>query len=260
MLVRVKQFGIDNAGDFSGIATTKFGEIGTIVDDVEATAAAQQSGFAEAAQQFEVKDTARENVREEMSDISRTAKSMEYEFDGISDKFRFQRNLNDADLLAKGRAFVIEAGPYKGNFIDYGLDSNFLDELTAAADAFEATFSTAASAQAEHVAATADTADKIRVGLVAVRISLASRPKQIRERSWQTRRLDISKARRERPEEETASNTEDSTDEGRERGLISSFFQQTVFRSREDRSPVAIHPRSISGVPPEPPCSRHHAN
>ena len=40
----------------------------------------------------------------------------------------------------------------------------------AAADAFEATFSTTASAQSEHIQATADTAAKIRVRLVAVRI------------------------------------------------------------------------------------------
>lgn len=40
---------------------------------------------------------------------------------------------------------------------------------TAACDTFEATFATAASAQAEHVAATADTAAKIREGIVAVR-------------------------------------------------------------------------------------------
>lgn len=118
----------------------------------------------------EVKDTARENLREEMSDISRTAKSMEYEFDGISDKFRFQRNLNDADLLAKGRAFIIEAGPYAANFKDYGLSGSFIADLTAACDAFEATFSTAASAQAEHVQATADTAAKNRDGMVAVRV------------------------------------------------------------------------------------------
>lgn len=170
MLVRVKQFGIDNSGDFTGIATTKFSEIGTIVDDTETKAAAQQSGFAEAAQQFEVKDTARENLRDEMSDISRTAKSMEYEFDGISNKFRFQRNLNDADLLAKGRAFVIEAGPYDANFQDYGLANTFIADLTAACDAFEGTFATSASAQAEHVAATAETAAKIREGMIAKRI------------------------------------------------------------------------------------------
>lgn len=113
MQVRANQFGIDNAGDFTGIATTKFTELDALVNDLESTSAAQQSGFGEAAQQFEVKDTARENLRDEMSDISRTAKSMEYAFDGIADKFRFQRNMSDATMLAKARAWQTEALPYE---------------------------------------------------------------------------------------------------------------------------------------------------
>ena len=42
--------------------------------------------------------------------------------------------------------------------------------LNTAADAFEATFSTTASATAEHVEATAKTGENIRLGMVAVRI------------------------------------------------------------------------------------------
>jgi len=169
MQVRVNQFGIDNAGDFTGIATTKFGELATLVGETESKSAAQQSGFGEAAQQFEVKDTARENLRDEMSDISRTAKSMEYAFDGIADKFRFQRNMSDANMLAKGRAFHTESLPYNADFIAYGLPATFRAELNAAADAFEASFSNTASATAEHVAATADTSAKVREGMVIVR-------------------------------------------------------------------------------------------
>lgn len=96
MQVRVVQFGTDNATDFTGIATAKFTELGTLVGEIESTSAAQQSGFGEAAQQFEVKDTSRENLRDLMSDMSRTSKSMEYAIDGIADKFRFQRNMSDA--------------------------------------------------------------------------------------------------------------------------------------------------------------------
>lgn len=170
MLVRVKQFGIDNAGDFTGIATTKFSEIGTVVDVTEAKSAAQQSGFSEAAQQFEVKDTARENLRDMMSDIARTARSMEYDFDGISDKFRFQRNMSDAEVLARARAFHTESATYNADFIAYGLAATFRADLNSAADAFEASFAATASATAEHVAATADTAAKIREGMIAVRV------------------------------------------------------------------------------------------
>jgi len=83
MQVRVAQLGVDNATDFTGLATTTFAELSAIVNEVETESAAQQSGFGEAAQQFEVKDTCREDLRDIMSDISRTSKSMEYPFDGI---------------------------------------------------------------------------------------------------------------------------------------------------------------------------------
>ena len=169
MQVRVVQFGTDNAADFTGLATTKFTELGTIVSEIDTASAAQQSGFGEAAQQFEVKDTAREDLRDEMSAISRTAKSMEYAIDGISDKFLFQRNMSDANMLAKARAWETEVVPYKTDFVSYGLPGGFDTDLTAAADAFEASFSNTASATAEHVTGTADTAAKIRQGMIIVR-------------------------------------------------------------------------------------------
>lgn len=170
MQVRVAQLGVDNAADFTGIATTNFANLKTLVDDVEATSAAQQSGFGEAAQQFEVKDTCRENLRDIMSDMSRTSKSMEYAFDGISDKFAFQRNMPDAAMLAKARAFHSESAAYEADFIAYGMDPDFRKDLNNAADAFEASFSNTASATAEHVQATADEAAKVRQGMIIVRI------------------------------------------------------------------------------------------
>ena len=171
MLVRVHQFGVDNAEDFpSCVGAAQFSVVATVVGETESKSTLHAGGFAEAAQQFEVKDTGRENLRDEMSDISRTAKSMEYEFDGIADKFRFQRNMSDANMLAKARAFHTESLPYDQNFQDYGLNKNFRIDLNDAADAFEASFSNTATATAEHVAATADTSSKIRQGMVIVRI------------------------------------------------------------------------------------------
>jgi len=169
MQVRANQFGVDNAADFTGIATAKFAELGTLVGEIEAESAAQQAGFGEAAQQYEVKDTVREDLREEMSAISRTSKSMEYAFDGIGDKFKFQRNMSDANMLAKARAFHTESLPYDADFIAYGMPATFRADLNALADAFEATFSNTASATAEHVEATAETSSKLRQGNVAVR-------------------------------------------------------------------------------------------
>ena len=88
-------------------------------------------------QLFVVKDTARENLREELADISRTARSMEYQFDGISAKFRMPRNRNDQDLLAAARAFYAESLSYDADFQAYGLDIKFRDDLQTAIDEFD---------------------------------------------------------------------------------------------------------------------------
>ena len=94
---------------------------------------------------------------------------MEYQFDGISDKFRFRRNSSDASLLAKGRAFHSESGPYEANFIDYDMPADFRTVLNTTCDAFEASFSSTASATAEHVAATAEVISNNRQGMIIVR-------------------------------------------------------------------------------------------
>ena len=172
MLVRVNQFGTDNAADFPGpsVATDQFSKLGNFVDDAEIQSADQQSGLSEAASAVEQKATHREDLREAMAAISRTARSMEYAFDGISDQFRFRRNLADADLLVKARSIAADAVAHSADFIAYGMQATFIADLTAIADDFEASFASNASATADHVEATALVSESIRQGMVCVRI------------------------------------------------------------------------------------------
>lgn len=171
MFVRVNKFGADNAADFPApsIAATLFGNHSTLTGTIQSDSANQQAGFNEAAQQFEIKGTAREDLREAMSQITRTARSMEFAFDGVWNKFKWDRSLNDENLLAKARSFVTEATPYSADFIAYGMPAAFLTELTTLANAFEASFTATAGATAEHVAATAQTAANVSQGMDIVR-------------------------------------------------------------------------------------------
>lgn len=171
MFERVNKFGVDNAADFPNgtIANTLFKSLVTITAQVHADSGGQQSGFSEAAQQYEIKETAREDLRDAMSQITRTARSMEYAFDGIWNKFKWDRSMNDENLLAKARAFVIEATPYQADFVAYGMPATFITDLTALADALEASFTSAAGAVAEHVAATAAAAANVSAGMDIVR-------------------------------------------------------------------------------------------
>lgn len=169
-VARVAQFGVDNAADFSGFIAGKFSEIAAKSTEIETIAGTKESEFGEFGQAFEQKATARENLREDMAAIARTARAMEYQFDGISDLFQYRRNLPDAQLLARARAFFDDSAAYESDFVDYGLSATFRDELKNAADAFEASMDTGATATAERVAATADVSARVAEGMQLIRV------------------------------------------------------------------------------------------
>ena len=172
MFIRVVQFIMDNIGDFiaGGVVAVQLAVVQGVIATVQTLSGAQVEGFGDAGFAFNNKDTARENLREMLSEIARTARSMVYEFPGIDLKFRMPRNNNDADLLAKALAFLTEATPLKADFIRYEIDGNFLTDLQILITAFEQSLSAPGTAIDAHVAATAEISAEIRKGMVAVRI------------------------------------------------------------------------------------------
>lgn len=172
MFIRVRQFGLDNAADFpaASIGATQFDVISAVIDKLDELNAAQSEGFGSAGFAIAGKDTARENLREAMYEIVRTARSMVYEFPGITELFKMPRNLNDVNMLAAANAFMAEIPTYQANFVAYGLPFAFNTQLQNDIDAFEASLAPAGTAIDEHVAATAEIGAEIRKGMVARRI------------------------------------------------------------------------------------------
>jgi hypothetical protein len=170
--IRIRQFGVDNAADFPAgtVGATQFAAIGAVIDEIAQLAGEQAAGVGDSRQTFATKSTARENLREEMYDIVRTARSMQYQFDGIEDKFRMPVNLSDQNLLATARAFHSESLAYDQDFEEYGLDKLFREHLQTAIDAFEAAMNPTGTAIDEQVASTAEIGDAIRRGMIARRI------------------------------------------------------------------------------------------
>ncbi|MGC2236977.1 MAG: hypothetical protein WA584_12500 [Pyrinomonadaceae bacterium] len=169
---RIRQFGLDNAADFlaGSVAAIQFAVISEVVDTVEQLTARFSAKFGDARFGFLSKATARENLRDLVSEISAIARSMAYEFPGIELKFRIVRNLSDANLLALAKAFYQESEAYKPNFISYELDKNFREDLQAAITAFEESFGAPVTATGEQVTATAEIGEAIRRGMIARRI------------------------------------------------------------------------------------------
>jgi hypothetical protein len=169
---RIQQFGAESAADFLplSIGATQFTEITNVVDLLNQLAADQAASFGDARFGFVSKDSTRENIREDLSDIARTARAMNYQIAGISDKFRMPRGNNDQQLLAAARAFFADAAAYQSEFIAYGLPADFLPDLQSDINAFETSLGTTGGAIDAQTQATAAIGAAIRRGMVARRI------------------------------------------------------------------------------------------
>lgn len=176
MFIRVVQFLQDNIGDFpAGIVAAQLAILIAVVERLQTLAGERSADYGEARFAFNDKGTARETLRALLVEIAETSHSMVYAFPGIDLKFRLPRNNSDAELLARARAFLIEATPLKNAFIDdFYMDKNFLIDLQTLIDEFEASLSTTGSAIDAHVEATAEIGEEIRKGMVAVRTMMGA--------------------------------------------------------------------------------------
>ena len=168
---RVKQFSLDNAADFaSGVPKTNMDKIKAEIILLNGYLADQVSGGGAADQGYEVKDTQRENLRAVMQDIADTAKAMEYQYDGIADKYRMPRNKSDQEMLATARSWYTNSLSMNANFISYGLDATWRTVLNDTASNFETSFTAPITGVDQRVAARAQIGESIRRGMIALRI------------------------------------------------------------------------------------------
>ena len=168
--VRINQFGIDNNSFFTGIAVAQFTIIQTIVDGLQLAGTQQMSAIGSSGGSFDIKGIRRETLRNFLSVTSRTAKSMVFAFPGIDEQFRMPRNRSGADLLNAARAFILNGTPMATDFEAFGLSKTWFAEMTTAADEFEASLGTTASAQANRAGATAELHDWTVQGMRARRV------------------------------------------------------------------------------------------
>jgi hypothetical protein len=170
--LRMRQFGLDNTGDFPAgtIAAAQFNEISEVIELVENYAAGQAVGFSQARFAYAAKDTARENLRDVCSELVRTARVMAYQHPGVDTMFRLPVNRSDMNLISIARAFLLEGEHYEAAFVEYGLPVDFLAQLEAEINAFEAALAPTGEALSVQVEATAQAGATIRRGMVARRI------------------------------------------------------------------------------------------
>src|ERR1044072_1576164 len=130
MFIRAVPF-IRGLGDIfpaGSIVAIQLAVLEAVIATIQALTGEQTTGIADARFGFNSKDTARENLREMLAEIARTARSMVYAFPGINLKFRMLQGDSDVKLLALGRSFLTEATPLKDAFIQYGMVKDEYEE------------------------------------------------------------------------------------------------------------------------------------
>jgi hypothetical protein len=171
MFVRVQNFGAARVADFpaGSIGDELFASVRAAVADFDKHSAGQSSGASDARRGTSIKDGARAALSDDLDQMSRTARAMAFKIDGLDEKFRLPRYLNDQKLLETARAFAADAVAFKDAFIRYGMPADFLEDLAADIADFEAASHSQNLGIENQVTATAGVNTARQQGMNAVR-------------------------------------------------------------------------------------------
>lgn len=167
--VRVRDFGLENAGDFppDSAAAENFALFASGVAEIESLGALQVSGAP--AQAVMDKEIALAELRAEMRAINSTARALAVDTPGIGELFRTPHSNNEQQILAAARAFHDNAGTFSAQFINCGLSKNFLLNLETAITNYSLAVSRKNEALDERVGATANLGAIVKNLLKALR-------------------------------------------------------------------------------------------
>lgn len=164
---RQDAFMADNAADFpkDSPGEKAWKKLTDIIDEIHALAAQQVSGLTTAAQSVGNKDDLIDELYQTIRSINRAANAFEDEVPGSDLKFRIPRNRSEENLLATGRAFHADAAPLVAQFVEYGLEADFRDDLDALITQIETHGTQADSGGEQRAAATGGLLDAARRGM-----------------------------------------------------------------------------------------------
>lgn len=167
--VRMRDFGVTNNDVIknSAVALANFALVSSGVDAIEASGAVQSSGAI--SEGVVSKDFALADLRASMRAMNRTARAMAVDNPSVAELFRMPHGNNEQQTLAAARAFHTNATPIAQQFIDYGLPADFLADLEADIEAYEAAITDKNEALDAGVGATANIGATVKQTLQAVR-------------------------------------------------------------------------------------------
>jgi|KBSMisStaDraftv2_1062788.scaffolds.fasta_scaffold204589_2 hypothetical protein len=128
MLARVCGFGEQHA-DLFPTSSLAADALGSIVTSVEQMAEFAVSKTVAAETGKEQKANARQALIEQLEAISRTARGIAMDTEGLANTFLIPRGRADQALVTTGHVFARDAEPYKATFLAHGMPATFIEDL-----------------------------------------------------------------------------------------------------------------------------------
>ena len=171
MLKRTRDFGVAQTAAFpeGSFGKELFATVAQVVGELDSQSTNQSSGIGTAQSIAATKSVTREDLREMILAINRTARVMAFETPGLENKFRLPRGTNDQALLNAGRAFAADAAPLKADFLKHEMPTDFIERLNQLIAGFEKVSTEKATAVGSHVTAKIAMDETVARGLQAVR-------------------------------------------------------------------------------------------
>jgi hypothetical protein len=181
MLVRVRAFGSRHANLFptTGIAGKAFADIAAAIQDVDTHAADHETGRGTAHGGTTDKASAREELRETLESMVRTARAMALDNPKLANRFKGPNGTGDYALLTAARRFVREAADLKDQFVAYDMPESFLEDLAGEIADFESALDDRAAGKQTHVSARAALDEAMGRALNALRRLDAAVPNRL---------------------------------------------------------------------------------
>jgi hypothetical protein len=136
---RIVEFGTLYPGDFTAGKTREFfAQIVAAEKKAQKAAADQASSGGLKKSGTLTKADFYDDLYEDLKAINLTAKSIADEVPGLEAKFRMPRSPSYTAVLIAARAFLQDATPLKAKFVEYEMPADFLTNLAADIEAFDA--------------------------------------------------------------------------------------------------------------------------
>ena len=163
--IRIRDFGRDHANDFAANSVGKeaFTTLDGIINELDEHAASEASGFGRERHGTSSRSEAREDLRDLVKAISRTAEVLAG-VPGVAGKFALPASNSDRALLNSARAFLSDLAPFVAQFEAHELP-DLLANLNGKIAAMEAAIDVQAGGAGDHVASGAAIDEVIERGL-----------------------------------------------------------------------------------------------